>query len=88
MNIFIENKKLIGDIAKKYGCTLDVAKDRLKADLISGKDTNTGGLIPAELYETAKELGPNKIKEMNNEYFEHMKNAQDFGKPFDASDFN
>ena len=42
-NIFIENKKLIGEIARKYGCTLDVAKDRLKADLISGGDGETGG---------------------------------------------
>ena len=33
-NIFSKNKKLIGDIARKYGCTLDVAKDRLRADLL------------------------------------------------------
>ena len=55
-NIFIENKKLIGDIARKYGCTLDVAKDRLKADLISGGDGETGGLIPAELHAEANAI--------------------------------
>lgn len=86
-NIFAENKRLIGAIARKYGCTLDVAKDRLKADLISGGDGETGGLITAELHEAANAIGRERILEMNAEYFEHVKEAQGFGKPFDASDY-
>lgn len=85
MNIFIDNKKLIGDIARKYGCTLDVAKDRLKSDLLSGKDTNTGGLIPDALYTQAKEIGEDGIRKMNSEYFEHTKG--NFGDPYDVSDY-
>ena len=86
-NIFSENKKLIGAIAGKYGCTLDVAKDRLKADLLSGKDGETGGLIPAALHAEAAAIGREKILEMNAEYFEEMKEAQGFGKAFDAKDY-
>lgn len=84
-NIFIENKKLIGDIARKYGCTLDVAKDRLKADLISGGDGETGGLIPAELHAEANAIGPDAIRQMNSEYFEHTKG--NFGGSYDVSDY-
>lgn len=84
-NIFIENKKLIGDIARKYGCTLDVAKDRLRADLLSGGDGETGGLIPAAVRAAAKEAGPDGIRKMNAEYFEHTKG--NFGKPYDVSDY-
>lgn len=84
-NIFLENKKLIGDIARKYGCTLDVAKDRLKADLISGGDGETGGLIPAELHAEANAIGPDAIRQMNAEYFEATKG--NFGAPYDVSDY-
>lgn len=84
-NIFIENKKLIGDIARKYGCTLDVAKDRLKADLISSGDGETGGLIPAELHAEANAIGPDAIRRMNSEYFEHTKG--NFGGSYDVSDY-
>ena len=84
-NIFLENKKLIGDIARKYGCTLDVAKDRLKADLISGGDGETGGLIPAELHAEANAIGPDVIRQMNAEYFEATKG--NFGAPYDVSDY-
>ena len=84
-NIFSKNKKLIGDIARKYGCTLDVAKDRLKADLLSGGDGETGGLIPAELHAEADAIGPDAIRQMNAEYFEATKG--NFGEPYDASDY-
>ena len=84
-NIFIENKKLIGDIARKYGCTLDVAKDRLRADLLSGGDGETGGLIPAELHAEANAIGPDTIRRMNSEYFGHTKG--NFGGPYDVSDY-
>ena len=84
-NIFSKNKKLIGDIARKYGCTLDVAKDRLKADLLSGGDGETGGLIPAELHSEADAIGPDAIRRMNAEYFEATKG--NFGEPYDASDY-
>lgn len=84
-NIFIENKKLIGDIARKFNCTLDVAKDRLKADLISGGDSQTGGLIPNELHETANAIGKNMIIEMSLEFFKE--NQGNFGKPYDVSDY-
>lgn len=84
-NIFLENKKLIGDIAKKYGCTLDVAKDRLKADLISGGNGETGGLIPVEVREKANAIGPDAIRQMNAEYFEATKG--NFGGPYDVSDY-
>lgn len=86
-NIFEENRKLIGDIARKYGCDLGVAKDRLKADLISGGDGETGGLIPAELHVQANAIGRERILQMNAEYFEQMKETQGFGKAFDASDY-
>ena len=84
-NIFSKNKKLIGDIARKYGCTLDVAKDRLKADLLSGGDGETGGRIPAELHAEADAIGPDAIRRMNAEYFEATKG--NFGEPYDASDY-
>lgn len=84
-NIFLKNRKLIGDIARKYGCTLDVAKDRLKADLISGGDGETGGLIPGALHAEANAIGREKLLEMNAEYFEHTKG--NFGKPYDVSDY-
>ena len=84
-NIFSKNKKLIGDIARKYGCTLDVAKDRLRADLLSGGDGETGGLIPAELHAEANAIGPDAIRRMNAEYFEATKG--NFGEPFDVSDY-
>ena len=84
-NIFLENKKLIGEIARKYGCTLDVAKDRLKADLLSGKDGETGGLIPAELHAEVSAIGREKLIEMNAEYFEATKG--NFGDPYDVSDY-
>ena len=84
-NIFLENKKLIGDIARKYGCTLDVAKDRLKADLLSGGDSQTGGLIPADLHAEADAIGREKLLEMNSEYFEAVKG--NFGEPYDVSDY-
>lgn len=87
-NIFIENKKLIGEIARNYDCTLDVAKDRLKADLLSGGDSETGGLIPQEVRRAAQEIGPEGIRKMNAEYFEHMKEVQAIGKPFDASEYS
>ena len=84
-NIFLKNRKLIGEIARKYGCTLDVAKDRLKADLISGGDGETGGLIPAELHAEANAIGPDVIRQMNGEYFEATKG--NFGAPYDVSDY-
>lgn len=70
MNFFQKNEKLIRAIAEKFGCTMDVAKDRLKADLLSGGDGESGGLIPAEVRAEAERLGSEGIHRENSAYFE------------------
>ena len=86
-NIYIDNTHLIGDISRKYGCDLGVAKDRLKADLKSGKDGETGGLIPPELREQVAALGPEGLAEAEEGYREWIKEQQAFGKAFDPTPF-
>ena len=60
-------------------------RDRLRADLLSGGDGETGGLIPAEVRAEANAIGPDAIRRMNAEYFEETKG--NFGGAYDTSDY-
>ena len=86
-HIYIDNTKLIVAISRKYGCDLGVAKDRLKADLRSGKDGETGGLIPPELREQAAALGPEGLAQAEEEYRAWIREQQAFGRAFDPTPF-
>lgn len=86
-NIFIDNAKLIGDIATAHGCNLDTAAELLYCDLKNGKSINTDGMIPTELLVAAQKMTPAELADAKQEYraweLEHYK----MGEKFDPSDW-
>ena len=79
----LEKMRMLWQVMQDSAAGYDGSQRSLSG--LSGGDGETGGLIPAELHAEANAIGPDAIRRMNSEYFEHTKG--NFGKPYDVSDY-